>query len=97
MSTLQVQKRLLCEACHGRLGTYRVAFTPDGVVLGRVHVPVAVKVWRTERVDWERNVSELKLFEDRYHWDCPCGKDKTVWRASKLAEKWSRTDGIEYV
>jgi hypothetical protein len=97
VSTVEVQKRLLCKTCHGRLGSYRAAFTPDGVILGRVHIPVAVKVWKTERVDWERHVSALKLLEVRYHWDCPCGKGKPVWRASKLGEKWSQTDGIEYV
>jgi hypothetical protein len=89
-------KRLRCTGCDRHLGAYRVAFTDDGVILGLVRVPPGVKVWKTQAIDWRRNVSALKLLEERYHWTCGCGA-LPVWRAATLARSWAKRDGTEYV
>lgn len=91
---VEVTKHLKCASCRNRLGVYRAAFTPDGVILESTRrLPPGVKV---KRDDPERNVSSLALFESRYAWRCPCGAMPRR-RATTLAEEWSRTDGTEYV
>jgi hypothetical protein len=94
---VEVTKRLRCHSCGNRLGTYRATFTADGVALESMRrTPPGVKVKRDARINLERNVSPLALFEARYAWLCPCGA-KPRRRATTLAVEWVRTDGVEYV
>lgn len=94
---VEVTKRVRCASCRNRLGIYRATFTPDGVILESVRrLPPGVKVKLDARLNWERNVSSLALFESRYAWRCGCGAMPRR-RATTLAQEWSRTDGVEYV
>jgi hypothetical protein len=95
---IKVVKRLRCAKCHNRLGSYRVAFTPNGVLIeaGR-RMPAGVVLRMSHTIDLNREVSALHLFVRRYQWrGCPCGA-KPTWRATTLVRKWSRSDGTEYV
>jgi hypothetical protein len=97
MSTAVV-KSVRCAKCDGRLGQYRVDFTPDGVLIeaGR-RMPAGLVLRINRTIDLNREVSALQLFVRRYQWrGCRCGA-KPTWRATTLASKWSRREGTEYV
>jgi hypothetical protein len=97
VADVEVVKRVLCASCHGRLGAYRVAFTPDGVaLLAARRMPRGVIVRASRVIDWYRNVSALQFFEIRYEWKCPCGATPRR-RATTLARQWKPPGGTEYV
>jgi hypothetical protein len=93
-----VVKRLRCAKCRHRLGQFRVAFTPDGVLIEAARrMPLGTALRTTHTIDVNREVSNLSLFVRRYQWrGCPCGA-KPTWRATTLARSWTMRDGTEFV